>query len=176
MILAALLLTAIPTTFSAAEEKCAGAAGVTLSGVKPREARDPKRAAWLCPVVVRGQVVDLGTDSDAAYKTHAVIHVDATEKGSIPYRDIRLLIDADAQTVSNSEPFLKQGDEVLLFLQSDVEAGRLAAGEYRPCLAAYTVHEETLVSAIPERLEELSMKAALAEVRKTIRALGECRP
>src|SRR5262245_16381191 len=169
-------LLALATSFSAAEEKCAAAAGVRLSDVKPREARDPKRAAWLCPVVVRGQVVDLGMDLDAAYHTHATIHVDATEKGSVPYRDIRLLIEADAETVSNYEPFLHLGDEVLLFLQTDSEAGKLAAGEYRPCLSAYTIHEDKLVSAIPERHAGLSAKPALAEIRKTIRAQADCRP
>ena len=171
---AAVPCAAIPTSFPPHEEKCAAAIGVSLAPVKGRE-HDPKRAAWVCPVIVRGQVVDLRTAMAAAFHTSAVVHVDATEKGSIPFRDVRVLIEADEKTVSVHEPFLKMGDEVLLFLQTDAET-KLAAGEYRPCLDAYVVHEDTLVSAIPQHPEEIPAKATLEAVRKTVRAQSECKP
>jgi hypothetical protein len=170
----ALPCAAIPTSFPEHEQKCAAAAGVTLTPAKGGE-HDVKRAAWVCPVIVRGQVVDVETDMETVYHTRLVVHADATEKGSIPFRDVRVLIESDARSVSVHEPFLKMGDEVLLFLQTDAEA-KLANGEYRPCLCAYTVGEDKLVSAVPASLEELPIKATLETIRRTVRAQTGCRP
>ena len=171
---ALLLAVAIPTTFPAHEEKCAAAAGVSLAPVKGRE-HDVKRASWVCPVIVRGQVVDVEAEREAPYPTRLVVHVEATEKGSIPFRDIRVLLESDATTVLVEEPLLKMGDEVLLFLATDSET-KLAPGEYRPCLCAYRVSEDKLVSVIPQHPEEAPSKATLEAIRKTVRAQGECRP
>jgi hypothetical protein len=165
---------AVPASFPPHEEKCAAAIGVSLAPVKGRE-YDPKRAAWVCPVIVRGQVVDVETATEGAYPTRLVVHVDATEKGSIPYRDVRVLIEADERTVSVYEPSLEMGDEVLLFLQTDAKT-QLAAGEYRPCLDAYVVRDDKLVSAISHHPEEIPTKATLDAVRKTVRAQSACKP
>ncbi|HJQ97683.1 MAG TPA: hypothetical protein VJ826_05165, partial [Candidatus Polarisedimenticolaceae bacterium] len=93
----------------------------------------------------------------------------------IPFRDVRVLLESDEKTLSVQEPFLKLGDEVLLFLETEAET-KLAAGEYRPCLCAYTVSEDKLVSAIPQHPAEVSAKTTLVDVRKTVRAQSECRP
>jgi hypothetical protein len=171
--LALVLAVAIPT-LPPHQEKCAAAAGVSITPVKGRE-HDLKRAGWVCPVIVRGQVVDVETEREAPYPTRLVVHVEATEKGSIPYRDVRVMLETSATETSVDEPYLHMGDEVLLFLQTDVET-KLATGEYRPCLCAYTVTEDKLVSAIQASPEELPAKATLAEVRKSVRAQSECKP
>src|SRR5262245_59769783 len=69
----ALPCAAIPTTFPPHEDKCAAAVGVSLAPVKGRE-YDPKRAAWVCPVIVRGQVVDVQTTAEGVYHTVLSVH------------------------------------------------------------------------------------------------------